>query len=206
MGLDPNRYKNVGHGHVFPRPDRALARCGGPASCPECAADLVYKTQCEDQGKVPLKFMDIQWAPGLIPQPGALRPPLRDADRYVPPVDQEASQAVLPVVGSPIPGEHPLSPALTRDVSERQALCAHQAITWTTGVQRLGDAGGWGCQIAFVCAQCGLPFQVVGLPRADPGKEAEGLFPDVSHTGFEGRVARLVLRPFLPDAGSPLEP
>lgn len=30
---------NVGHGHVVPRPDGALARCGGPAICPECRAD-----------------------------------------------------------------------------------------------------------------------------------------------------------------------
>ena len=29
-----------GHGHVFPRLDGAVARCGGPAICPECAKDF----------------------------------------------------------------------------------------------------------------------------------------------------------------------
>ncbi|MBR8228074.1 hypothetical protein KDX05_07080 [Burkholderia vietnamiensis] len=32
---------NTGHGHVFPRPDGAKARCGGPALCAVCAVDLV---------------------------------------------------------------------------------------------------------------------------------------------------------------------
>ena len=32
---------NIGHGHVYPRADGALARCGGPALCPECARDKV---------------------------------------------------------------------------------------------------------------------------------------------------------------------
>ena len=30
---------NTGHGHVFKRRDGALARCGGPAFCKECAGD-----------------------------------------------------------------------------------------------------------------------------------------------------------------------
>lgn len=34
---------NVGHGHVFPRPDGVKARCGGPALCHVCAADLARK-------------------------------------------------------------------------------------------------------------------------------------------------------------------
>lgn len=34
---------NVGHGHVFPRPDGVRARCGGPKMCKECAADLARK-------------------------------------------------------------------------------------------------------------------------------------------------------------------
>lgn len=34
---------NVGHGHVFPRPDGVKARCGGPAMCHVCAADLARK-------------------------------------------------------------------------------------------------------------------------------------------------------------------
>lgn len=35
--------QNVGHGHVFPRPDGVRARCGGPAMCSECAKDLARK-------------------------------------------------------------------------------------------------------------------------------------------------------------------
>jgi hypothetical protein len=30
---------NSGHGHVYPRPDGAKARCGGPAICKDCALD-----------------------------------------------------------------------------------------------------------------------------------------------------------------------
>lgn len=35
--------QNVGHGHVFPRPDGMKARCGGPSMCSECAKDLAAK-------------------------------------------------------------------------------------------------------------------------------------------------------------------
>jgi hypothetical protein len=34
---------NVGHGHVFPRPDGMKSRCGGPAMCSGCAQDLALK-------------------------------------------------------------------------------------------------------------------------------------------------------------------
>jgi hypothetical protein len=34
---------NVGHGHVFPRPDGVRARCGGPGICKECAHDAQRK-------------------------------------------------------------------------------------------------------------------------------------------------------------------
>ncbi|HJR04376.1 MAG TPA: hypothetical protein VKA83_22230 [Methylomirabilota bacterium] len=30
---------NTGHGHVWPRPDGAKARCGGPGICRVCSAD-----------------------------------------------------------------------------------------------------------------------------------------------------------------------
>ena len=32
--------QNVGHGHVFGRPDGVRARCGGPGFCAECSRDL----------------------------------------------------------------------------------------------------------------------------------------------------------------------
>ena len=35
--------QNIGHGHVFPRPDGVRARCGGPAMCLACARDLARK-------------------------------------------------------------------------------------------------------------------------------------------------------------------
>jgi hypothetical protein len=34
---------DCGHGHVVPRADGVKARCGGPALCSECAADLKLK-------------------------------------------------------------------------------------------------------------------------------------------------------------------
>lgn len=41
----PTDPKNVGHGHVFPRPDGIRARCGGPAICPECAKEAARAKQ-----------------------------------------------------------------------------------------------------------------------------------------------------------------
>lgn len=38
---------NVGHGHVFPRPDGLKARCGGPGLCVECSHDLAHKNGTE---------------------------------------------------------------------------------------------------------------------------------------------------------------
>jgi len=46
--------QNVGHGHVFPRPDGMKARCGGPAMCSECAKDLARKYASEVEASVPL--------------------------------------------------------------------------------------------------------------------------------------------------------
>ncbi len=36
---------NTGHGHVWPRPDGARARCGGPKLCRECALDFTRWTK-----------------------------------------------------------------------------------------------------------------------------------------------------------------
>ena len=38
---------NKGHGHVYPRPDGSKARCGGPALCSECGAELAAKLLSE---------------------------------------------------------------------------------------------------------------------------------------------------------------
>jgi len=36
-------YEGCGHGHVYPNADGSVARCGGPAICSKCAADLAHK-------------------------------------------------------------------------------------------------------------------------------------------------------------------
>jgi hypothetical protein len=35
---------NIGHGHVFKRPDGVVYRCGGPKMCASCAKDLAAMT------------------------------------------------------------------------------------------------------------------------------------------------------------------
>jgi hypothetical protein len=41
----PSKDRNVGHGHVFKRPDGIKARCGGPGLCSECSRDLARAEQ-----------------------------------------------------------------------------------------------------------------------------------------------------------------
>lgn len=38
-----------GHGHVFPRPDGALAPCGGPEECSDCDRDQRTAAKPRDQ-------------------------------------------------------------------------------------------------------------------------------------------------------------
>lgn len=54
--------QNTGHGHVFPRPDGLLARCGGPSVCGECAKDLARKNIIDDgyKGTTPTAAPDIE--------------------------------------------------------------------------------------------------------------------------------------------------
>jgi len=49
MSMQANQ--NVGHGHVFPRPDGVKARCGGPVICAECARDAARKA-VQDSGEL----------------------------------------------------------------------------------------------------------------------------------------------------------
>lgn len=44
---------NSGHGHVYVRPDRERARCGGPRMCRQCQGDLARKTAELDQAAEP---------------------------------------------------------------------------------------------------------------------------------------------------------
>lgn len=39
----PDYSQTLGHGHVKPRPDGVVARCGGPLICAECALELAHK-------------------------------------------------------------------------------------------------------------------------------------------------------------------
>lgn len=48
---------NVGHGHVYVRPDGKKARCGGPNVCRECAEDQdQWNEDEEDIALVALRF------------------------------------------------------------------------------------------------------------------------------------------------------
>lgn len=38
---------NTGHGHVYPRADGAVARCGGPGFCKECNVDNAIKSNSQ---------------------------------------------------------------------------------------------------------------------------------------------------------------
>ena len=37
-----------GHGHVYPRADGSVARCGGPGICTRCSIDAVNKRKSEE--------------------------------------------------------------------------------------------------------------------------------------------------------------
>lgn len=42
---------NIGHGHVYERPDGVKARCGGPRMCHACAIDAAGKSLDEAEDK-----------------------------------------------------------------------------------------------------------------------------------------------------------
>jgi hypothetical protein len=68
---------NTGHGHVFPRPDGAKARCGGPALCSECAADQARKAKASDlEHSEAFVQMFLGYLSGAIPELGK-HPPSR---------------------------------------------------------------------------------------------------------------------------------
>lgn len=52
----------MSHGHVNPRPDGAVARCGGPAICSVCALELAQSTtanceKCGGTGTYPVAYL-----------------------------------------------------------------------------------------------------------------------------------------------------
>ena len=75
----PKPRTDSGHGHVFPRLDGFVARCGGPSICPECAKDFAQITSLKDQMTAPPKYQSIPTPPARpmsdlpdSPQPFAL--------------------------------------------------------------------------------------------------------------------------------------
>lgn len=52
------RNPNYGHGHVYKRPDGYLARCGGPAICPECSRDKAEQIRDAALAPNPLAALD----------------------------------------------------------------------------------------------------------------------------------------------------
>ena len=59
----PKPRTDSGHGHVFPRLDGFVARCGGPSICPECAKDFAQITSLKDQMTAPPKYQSIPTPP-----------------------------------------------------------------------------------------------------------------------------------------------
>ncbi len=51
-------FPNSGHGHVHKRPDRVVARCGGPALCSTCRSDL---SESQDFGPARSEFPVKEW-------------------------------------------------------------------------------------------------------------------------------------------------
>jgi hypothetical protein len=87
--------QNTGHGHVFPRPDRARARCGGPRLCDQCRADESRKTAPVDW---PARFRAAAEAVegfGAVPVRVALRVLAKDLEHTPPHVVEAIGRALL---------------------------------------------------------------------------------------------------------------
>lgn len=50
---------NIGHGHVYKRPDGVKARCGGPGICTECSRDLA-QAEAKQRGQQSEETVDIE--------------------------------------------------------------------------------------------------------------------------------------------------
>ena len=62
--------------------------------------------------------------------------------------------------------------------------CRHKDFVATVRVCRLEDSGGFIAEIRISCAECGLPFQFLGL---EPGLDLQGA--RVSIDGLEANIA-----------------
>ena len=95
----PLAARNVGHGHVFARPDGRRARCGGPALCPECSKDATLLAARDADAAVAVGRLRAVVA--LLEDPGA-RPPRA--------VVLEHLRAALADLGPALPPEAPDAP------------------------------------------------------------------------------------------------
>lgn len=71
--------KNVGHGHVFPRPDGVRARCGGPGICTVCTTDAAWQHHTEPLEPLVTLAAAQERIEALEAEKAALQ---RDADRW----------------------------------------------------------------------------------------------------------------------------
>ena len=62
--------------------------------------------------------------------------------------------------------------------------CAHMTFSANVAVNRIEDKGRFAADIRIKCAECGLPFQFMGL---EPGLDMNGA--RVSLDGLEARMA-----------------
>ena len=53
---------NTGHGHVWKRPDKMIAHCGGPVVCDECKADLAMAGRTQLDFLPTLKLAELEKA------------------------------------------------------------------------------------------------------------------------------------------------
>jgi hypothetical protein len=66
---------NVGHGHVFKRPDGVKARCGCPGMCSECSRDLARAEQAQREQRPPNRPKEKDIEAGAVPSVRALEVP-----------------------------------------------------------------------------------------------------------------------------------
>jgi hypothetical protein len=65
--------QNSGHGHVYPRPDGARARCGGTQLCRQCQADAARKDAPVDWPARFRKAADVAEREGFSETAGQIR-------------------------------------------------------------------------------------------------------------------------------------
>jgi hypothetical protein len=111
--------RNVGHGHVFPRPDGRRSACGGPGMCGRCGEDSVHRAAHE-------RDVEAATAPSLALLRDALDR-LTDGDR---PASRAALRSLLgtaldALTAALVPAEppEPVVPGFYRDERAHSRAC-----------------------------------------------------------------------------------